>query len=412
MNAQAPLPLPAGAGLSDWIAAAHAVGRKLLADAAARDHAGADPVAEVALLRAHGLLPVYIPRDLGGGGASHAEILQVIRVLATYDTSVAHIAAYHWFGSRAGLTSGNTALIAARLDGFLNKSWFHGGIAQAGYEPLIEARQLPEGWVLTGAKPFTSGAAVADTILVWVRLAAGSRVDGADASGHIAQVIIPNPAKGLSFGNDWDNFGMRQTVSGSAALDGVQVGPEALLAHWHQDTVQPHHITLHVPLVQLAFGEFYLGTAIGALAEARDYIATQARPWLSSLAQKAGDDTLVIERFGKLSIALASAVALSDAAGQAVQRAFDRGTALTAQERAEAAVIAYQSKVHSTEVALEITARIFELTGARSSARKLGLDRFWRNVRVHSLHDPVHYKVLEVGDFALNGRFPPETYYS
>ncbi|MER9293158.1 hypothetical protein NKI71_23255 [Mesorhizobium sp. M0510] len=167
-----------------------------------------------------------------------------------------------------------------------------------------------------------------------------------------------------------------------------------------------------MPIVHAAFGELYLGTALAALEDARDYITQRGRPWLSSPAKKASEDTLVVERFGRLSIALASAQALADAAGEAVQRAFERGRDLTAEERGRAAAIAYQSKVHSTEVALEVTSRIFELTGARSTARSFGFDRYWRNVRTHSLHDPVHYKVLEVGDFALNGRVPPPTYYS
>jgi hypothetical protein len=32
------------------------------------------------------------------------------------------------------------------------------------------------------------------------------------------------------------------------------------------------------------------------------------------------------------------------------------------------------------------------------------LDRFWRNARTHSLHDPARWRQFFVGDFRLNGK--------
>jgi alkylation response protein AidB-like acyl-CoA dehydrogenase len=63
-------------------------------------------------------------------------------------------------------------------------------------------------------------------------------------------------------------------------------------------------------------------------------------------------------------------------------------------------------------VALDVTSRILEVTGARSTASGLALDRFWRNVRTHSLHDPVAYKRREVGAFVLTDELPQPTWYS
>ncbi len=37
----------------------------------------------------------------------------------------------------------------------------------------------------------------------------------------------------------------------------------------------------------------------------------------------------------------------------------------------------------------------------------LGLDRFWRNARTHTLHDPVRWKYHAVGNYYLNDRLPP-----
>ncbi|AGT10793.1 acyl-CoA dehydrogenase family protein [Paracoccus aminophilus] len=402
---------PSQGGIEDWLEAATRVGAALVKTAVARDREGRDPVEEIALLRASGLLTIAIPSAQGGGGATASEILRVIRKLAEADTSLAQLMSYHLFGTRIGLGGTNEDLRARRLEGFLKQGWFHAGIAQAAYPPLLEAKNDGAGYVINGAKPFTSGAAVADTLQVWVRFAEGATVDGADVSCQIGQFIVANPTEGLRFGGDWDAIGQRQTVSGGATLENVRVSRADLVNAAPEGTAHPPHVTVHVPVIQLSFAELYIGTAKGALRAARDYIATQGRAWVSSGYAKAGDDPLIVERFGRLSAQLAAAEALADAAGQRADAALAQGPALTEGGRGALAVIAYQAKIAAHEAGLEVTSRIFELMGARAAARSYGFDRFWRNIRTHTLHDPIHYKTHEVGDWALNGRFPAPDYY-
>ena len=59
-----------------------------------------------------------------------------------------------------------------------------------------------------------------------------------------------------------------------------------------------------------------------------------------------------------------------------------------------------------------MTSRVFEVMGARATSARHRFDRFWRNARTLTLHDPLNYKVREVGDFSLNGRFPTPSFYS
>ncbi|RYJ02676.1 MAG: monooxygenase, partial [Actinomycetales bacterium] len=66
----------------------------------------------------------------------------------------------------------------------------------------------------------------------------------------------------------------------------------------------------------------------------------------------------------------------------------------------------------ANDVALEVGTKIFELTGARASSNKVGLDLFWRNARTHTLHDPVAYKRREVGEYALLGKIPVPSWYT
>ncbi len=63
-------------------------------------------------------------------------------------------------------------------------------------------------------------------------------------------------------------------------------------------------------------------------------------------------------------------------------------------------------------VAQEITSGILEGLGARATTTELSFDRFWRNVRTHTLHDPVTYKRREVGAWVLRDELPEPTWYS
>jgi alkylation response protein AidB-like acyl-CoA dehydrogenase len=86
--------------------------------------------------------------------------------------------------------------------------------------------------------------------------------------------------------------------------------------------------------------------------------------------------------------------------------------ALTAQQRGECAALMAAAKVMAGRTALDVTSRIFEVMGARATSERYRFDRFWRNVRTLTLHDPLDYKAREVGDFYLNGRVPTPSFYS
>ena len=46
-----------------------------------------------------------------------------------------------------------------------------------------------------------------------------------------------------------------------------------------------------------------------------------------------------------------------------------------------------------------------------STKAALALDRFWRNARTHTLHDPLDYKLRAIGRYALEGILPDATIY-
>jgi alkylation response protein AidB-like acyl-CoA dehydrogenase len=169
--------------------------------------------------------------------------------------------------------------------------------------------------------------------------------------------------------------------------------------------------TLVTPHWQLAFVNFYIGTAQGALAEALDWTRANAVPWETADVEQATDDRFILKTVGEIVADIRAAELLADRAGAALQHALDIGPELTAEQRAEAAIAIYEAKVQTTKVALDATSRLFEIQGARATTSAYGFDRHWRNVRTHTVHDPVAYKALEVGDWALNHRAPEFSLY-
>ena len=155
-----------------------------------------------------------------------------------------------------------------------------------------------------------------------------------------------------------------------------------------------------------------MGIARGAFDAAGEYTRGLERPFAGSPASRPSEDPYILERFGEMQVQLRAAECLAELAGQALEHAWQRQEALHADERGECAVAVSTAKVAAGRCALDVTSTIFEVMGARATAGRYRFDRFWRNARTLTLHDPLDYKVREVGDWALNGRFPTPSFYS
>ena len=154
------------------------------------------------------------------------------------------------------------------------------------------------------------------------------------------------------------------------------------------------------------------GIAQGAFEAARGYTLESGRPWLAAGVDDVTDDPYIQHRYGQFWLMLRPAAVLADQAGELLDAAFRKGEALSARERGEVAVATAEAKVLAHRAAIDIGSQLFELTGARSTSARYGFDRYWRNARVHTLHDPVDYKLRDLGRYALLGRFPEPTPYS
>jgi len=326
----------------------------------------------------------------------------VIREIAKADGSIGQLLGYHYLWAWAARLVGTTEQIAAVERQAAEQRWFFGGAVNPRDNDLT-IRDEGDQLVYNGRKSFSTGSKVSDvTVLEGV-------LEGTDT--HIF-AIVPSRQEGIRFNDDWDNIGQRVTESGSVDIVDVRVD-WAAAAGFVDKVFQPRvYNTINVPAIQLVFVNFYLGIARGALESARTYTRERSRSWLYSPYERAVDEPHVIDTYGDLAAKLWAVEALADQVALEAQAIHDDPDALTERRRGEHEVRVAAVKARATDVALEVTSRIFEVTGARSTASAEGLDRFWRNVRTHTLHDPVAYKRHEIGVFVLRDEIPEPTWYS
>jgi alkylation response protein AidB-like acyl-CoA dehydrogenase len=167
------------------------------------------------------------------------------------------------------------------------------------------------------------------------------------------------------------------------------------------------------PLIaQLILSNIYLGIAEGAFRATKAYTRSQARRWLTSTAVEQSQDPYALERAGEFWLALEGARLLNDRAATLLDDAWAEDEALSHELRGDTAIAIATAKVAAIKGGMDVTTRMFDVMGARSTTGKFGFDRYWRNLRTHSSHDPVDYKLRELGDWALNDVAPVPTFYS
>ena len=379
---------------------ADALARQLATTAVERDRAGGHAAAEREHIRASGLLTLAIPPEFGGSGADWPTFYATLRRLAQADSALAHLYGFHHLQVATLLLYGTQAQQQRQLEDTVTQRLFWGNALNP-LDQRAVATEAEGGWIFNGLKSFSSGSVGSDRMVVsaWHR-----------ATQSLVIATTPTRRTGVRVRADWDAFGQKQTDSGTVEFERVHVSHDDVLLA--PGAAQTPRMTLRPLVSQLIMTNLYLGIAIGAFDEARTYTREQTRPWAGSGVAQATDDPIVQHRYGDLRLLIRAAASVADETAGHLEAAFARGNALDATERGQLAVSIAEAKVLAHRAAMEISSQFFELTGARATSQKLGLDRFWRNARVHTLHDPVDVKLRDIGRHALSGQVPEPGSYS
>ncbi|CAM2189114.1 putative FMNH2-dependent monooxygenase SfnC [Paraburkholderia sacchari] len=365
-----------------------------------RDQRGGTPKAERDAIRVSGLLALSIPRQYGGQGASWETTLDVVRSFARADSSIAHVFGFHHLLLATVRLFGRPDQWEPWFEQTAQKNWFWGNALNP-LDRRTVVQQFGNWYEFSGKKSFCSGALDSEMLV-----ASGLHVQ----TGRLLIGAMPTSRTGITLYHDWNCFGQRQTDSGSALFEKVRVEESELLLD--PGPLSTPFACLRPLLAQLIFVHMFLGIAEGAFEEAKHYTLNESRPWFKSPVKQASKDPHTLRHYGEFWVGLESVRLLLQQAVRRFDDAWAHGDALDEVGRGRVAVAVATAKVAATRNGLDLTSRLFEVAGARSTHGALRLDRFWRNLRTQTLHDPVDYKLQELGDWAVNDEFPEPSFYS
>lgn len=367
--------------------------------AAVRDKQGGNPKAERDLIRQSGLLSLSIPQQYGGQGADWQTIFKTIQNIARVDSSLAHVYGFHHLLIATVKLFAEADQYGKWFEQTVKDNLFWGNTLNPLDKRTTATQVSDTEYVFHGDKSFCSGSIDSDILLC----------SGFNEAGKLLIGVIPTAREGVSFLGDWNNMGQRQTDSGTSHFEQVKVLKSELLLN--PGPLSTPYSSLRPLIAQLIFVHMFLGVAEGAFEVAKQTVQSQ-KAWSKSLAENAVNDPFTQKHFAEFYVQLEGVRLLADKAIQTLQKAWDVGSELTAEQRGEVSIAIATAKIAATNTSLYITQNIFQVIGARATTAKLNLDRFWRNVRTQTLHDPVDYKYQEIGEWVLTSKVPDPSFYS
>lgn len=378
------------------LAAARTLAVEFARDSSVRDAERLLPWNELDRFSASGIWGATVPRAYGGAEISTLTLAQVIATIAAADGSLAQIPQNHFYALEVLRVGGSHAQKRFFYDRVLAGDRLGNALAEIGKRDFKRRTRLvrdPDGLYVEGEKFYCTGAIYAH----WIPTLVVAEEAGDEVS-YLA--FVPRGAEGVTITDDWDGFGQRVTGSGSVRFSHVRVEPEWVVpfkaSFDRPTTIGPHAQIMHAAID--------LGIGFGAFEETLRFVRERSRPWLDSGVEKASDDPLTLHQIGNVRLRLRAAEALVERAADlvdAAQRAPDEDSV------ARASVAVAKARILTTKAGLLAADKLFELSGTSATQTDDNLDRHWRNVRTHTLHDPVRWKYQAVGNFHLNGKRPP-----
>ena len=378
----------------DAINAAYQVADFALEGRNERDQKRQLPFAEIDLFSQKGLGGIRIPQNFGGAFVSNKTLAHVFRILNKADSSVGQIPqnqiALLNMINIMGTEPQKTFIFNEILQG---KRLANGGPERhtKDSKTLNTLLTIEDGhYFVDGEKFYSTGSSFAH----WLAIKA------IHPEGHVVLTIVNRDAAGVEVIDNWNGFGQRTTSSGTVKLDHVEVDP-LLIFDERLLSSQPNYRGAYSQLLQVAID---VGIAEAAFADTLSAVQ-KARPIVDANVEKASFEHYTLQEVGKSHVLLDAAILLLDEAAEYLDE-LDQLDAITDEQAAKASILVAEAKIYANDAALHISEKLLELGGSRSSLSQHNLDQHWRNARVHTLHDPVRWKLHAIGDYYLNHKLP------
>ena len=354
------------------------------------------PTEQLAWLKDAGFTALRVPTEYGGSGITLPELFNLLIELGEADSNLVQALRGHFGFVESIINSENQERRAHWLPllakgDLVGPAWSETGEArqQAFSTQLSEHNGV---WSLNGKKFYTTGSLYADWIDIGLQ----------DEQGNLQAITVSRHATGVTVVDDWNGFGQTLTASGTSIFENVVVAD--------RDVYQENNFRYATGFYQLVHLATLAGIGRAQSHEVAQQVAQRTRTYSNGNAPRASQDAQILQVVGKLRSAAYCSGAIVLKSAEALQRAFDArysDEALKAQVNSIAELEVSQSLNVVTDLLLNSSSILFDALGASATLKPLALDRFWRNVRTLSSHNPRIYKDRIVGDFAVNGALPP-----
>ncbi|MFT4184103.1 MAG: hypothetical protein QM636_19550, partial [Rhizobium sp.] len=259
--------------------------------------------------------------------------------------------------------------------------------------PAATLQRVEGGYLANGGKNFATAAQTAD------RLVIGESYRAPDGREERLTFVLDAATPGIGHADDWDGIGARRSASGRLLFENVLIPDAAIFSTAAADpTKRPLNESIGSLAFQIMFVNFLTGIAFGSIDTALAYLRS------GEIGNGKALPDHIAESVGHAITASNASFALASVANTAfadLVADIDEGR-LTLEKRGEIADLISQAKVASDAAALSVTSRIFEAVGARGATLSCGLDRYWRDARIYTLHDPIAIKAQEIGRFGIH----------
>ncbi len=346
------------------------LGPRFAARAAEHDASEAFVAENYAELKALGVFAAGIPEALGGGGATYAELCDMLRQLAHYCGSTALALAMHthlvatilWRWRRdpqavegllRRIVDERLVLISTGASDWLNGSG--------------TAERVEGGWRINGRKIFGSGVLAGDFLIT------GAVYDDPEAGATVLHFPLSLKTEGVRILDTWHVMGMRATGSHDVAIENVFVPDAAVSGRRPQGK---WHLLMHVASAN-AFPIVY-SVYLGIAEAARDLVVRRVR-------ERGRSDADVCYLVGEMENELATArLAHADMVA----------TAANAEPGPETTNRIMIGRTLAGRAAIRTVDKAMEVLSGAALYRATGLERLFRDVqgaRYHPLQEkPQH----------------------
>ncbi len=311
-----------------------------------------------------GFLGIIFPEEHGGAGLGYVEYVLVITELSKVDPSVGISVAAHnslcsnhifKFGTEAQRRRWLGPLARGEKIGAWSLTEPGAGSDAAG--TTTRARKVDGGWVLDGAKTFTTHGSVGDVCVVFA-------VSDPEGRRHhnISAFVLERGMEGFRPGKKENKLGIRASDTAEVVMESCFVGDDHLLGEAGEGFIQALQILDGGRISIAALG---LGTAMGAYDTALAY------------AREREQFGQPIARFQAIAFALAemaTRIAASEALTLAAALQMDRGGPVTR--------LASEAKLHAGETAVFCAERGVQIHGGYGLIKDYRAEKYFRDAKI------------------------------